>query len=297
MAWWNPPSCIGSDFNVVRFPIERSNGGRLTKAMEDFSDFIRENMLVDLPMIGGDFTWSSNRDQFALSRIDRFLICGETGGGRRPFRFEKMWLKVEGFREQVQTWWISYDVRGSPSFVLDQKLKSLKRDLKKWNEEVVGNVNCHKIQCLSEIDELDRWEESRRLAGEEKEKRRALREELERLVEMEEIVWRQKSRVNWLKERDKCTKFFQRIANSNMRKNSITVLEVDGITYEEPIEIGSQLVNFYQNIYQEQFEWRPKLEGLDFCTITKDDAGWLERLFEEDEIKEVVFSMNEDKAP
>ncbi|XP_022883784.1 uncharacterized protein LOC111400614 [Olea europaea var. sylvestris] len=213
MAWWNLPTCIRGDFNVVRFPIERSSGGRLTGAMEEFSDFIRENMLVDLPMIGGDFTWSSNQDQPVLSRIDRFLICGEwetkysdviqrrlgrvysdhfpimltgnrTGGGRRPFRFEKMWLKVEG----------------SPSFVLDQKLKSFKRDLKKWNEEVVGNVNCHKIQCLSEIDELDRWEESRRLVGEEKEKRRALREELEMLVEMDEIAWRQKSRVNWLKE-------------------------------------------------------------------------------------------------
>lgn len=52
LAWWNFPTCIGGDFNVVRFATERSSGGRLIGAMEEYSDFIRENMLVDLLMIG-----------------------------------------------------------------------------------------------------------------------------------------------------------------------------------------------------------------------------------------------------
>ncbi|XP_022852922.1 uncharacterized protein LOC111374488 [Olea europaea var. sylvestris] len=273
-AWWNLPTCIGGNFNVIRFPSERSSGGRLTRAMEEFSDFIRENLLVDLPMIGEDFTWSSNRDRPVLSRIDRFLICGEWESNiqmslRENWGAEKI---GEGFRERVQTWWTSYEVSGSPCFVLNQKLKALKGDLKKWNEEVVGNVNCSKNQCLSEIEELDRREESQGLTGEEKERHRVLKEEMERMVEMVEINWRQKSRVTWLKEGDKCAKFFHRVANSNRRNNSITVLEVDGVTYEEPQQIGSQLVNFYQNLYREQFEWRPELEGLHFSTITEDDA-------------------------
>ncbi|XP_022887899.1 uncharacterized protein LOC111403571 [Olea europaea var. sylvestris] len=57
------------------------------------------------------------------------------------------------------------------------------------------------------------------------------------------------------------------------------------------------MVNFYQNLYREQFDWRPELEGLDFSTITEEDASLLERSFGEDEITEVVFSMNDDKAP
>lgn len=61
---------------MIRFITERSSRGRLTRAMENFSDFISEKALVDLPIIRGDFTWSSNRDQPILSRIDRFLVCG-----------------------------------------------------------------------------------------------------------------------------------------------------------------------------------------------------------------------------
>lgn len=55
MNWWNLPTCIGGDFNVIHFPNERSSRGRLTGAMKDFSNFIRENVSVDLPLIGEDF--------------------------------------------------------------------------------------------------------------------------------------------------------------------------------------------------------------------------------------------------
>ena len=42
-----------------------------------------------------------------------------------------MWLKVEGFVDRVQQWWNEYSFAGSPSFILAQKLKALRADLKK----------------------------------------------------------------------------------------------------------------------------------------------------------------------
>ena len=50
--------------------------------------------------------------------------------GKSPFRFENMWLKVEGFVDKVQLWWNSYHFVGPSSYVLACKLKALQGDLK-----------------------------------------------------------------------------------------------------------------------------------------------------------------------
>ena len=42
-----------------------------------------------------------------------------------------MWLKDEGFVERVRALWDSYNILRAPSFVLANKLKLLKNDLKK----------------------------------------------------------------------------------------------------------------------------------------------------------------------
>jgi hypothetical protein len=55
MSWWIMPWCIGGDFNVTRFPSERS-GVACRLAMSDFSAFLHEQGLLDLPLAGGLFT-------------------------------------------------------------------------------------------------------------------------------------------------------------------------------------------------------------------------------------------------
>lgn len=50
---------------------------------------------------------------------------------------------------------MSYSFQGSPSFILACKLKVLKMDLKKWNEEVFDNEGKKKKDLLDELRELD----------------------------------------------------------------------------------------------------------------------------------------------
>jgi hypothetical protein len=42
--------------------------------MMDFSDFIEESQLVDLPLGEGQYTWSRGLDNPAISQIDRFFL-------------------------------------------------------------------------------------------------------------------------------------------------------------------------------------------------------------------------------
>ncbi|RVX10866.1 hypothetical protein CK203_018210 [Vitis vinifera] len=130
---WNEPWCVAGDFNMIRFPTERSQGGRLSPSMQRFTEVIEELELRDLPLQGGMVTWSGGFNNLLKSRIDRFLIFEDweahfreciqgvlarlvsdhspiilDGGGMTrgptPFRFENMWLKEEGFKEVLRKW-------------------------------------------------------------------------------------------------------------------------------------------------------------------------------------------------
>lgn len=67
-----------------------------------------------------------------------------------PLRFENMRLKVDGFVEKVHAWQDSYNFQGSPGYRIAKKLRALKVDLKKWNEEDFGNVEEKKKQVMDE---------------------------------------------------------------------------------------------------------------------------------------------------
>ena len=62
-AWWDVPWCVGGDFNVVRYPMERGGTDRISPSMQAFSDFIFDMGLVDLPLEGGSITWSNARSK------------------------------------------------------------------------------------------------------------------------------------------------------------------------------------------------------------------------------------------
>ncbi|RVW48616.1 hypothetical protein CK203_098447 [Vitis vinifera] len=68
--------CNG-DFNVVRFPVEKSNGRQMSTTMRDFSSFIEEFELVDPPLGGGTFTWNGGEGGSLKAWLDRFLFLGD----------------------------------------------------------------------------------------------------------------------------------------------------------------------------------------------------------------------------
>ena len=43
-------------------------------AMFKFSNFIERNFLVDLPLVGGEYTWFRDLENPFMSRIDRVLV-------------------------------------------------------------------------------------------------------------------------------------------------------------------------------------------------------------------------------
>lgn len=138
-----------------------------------------------------------------------------------------MWLQHDGYAEKVKEWWQSYNVNGSPDNILAQKLKYLKRDISKWNKEEYGKVEVWESKTLDEILILELAIEGRMNTQEEKSQILNSKLEIQRFGQSREASWRQKSRCLWLKEGDRNTKFFQRVANANRRYNRIDKLLVE----------------------------------------------------------------------
>ena len=162
-----------------------------------------------------------------------------------------MWLKADGFVDRAWSWWLSYHFHGTPSYILAQKLKALKVDIKRWNEHEFGNMSSLCKEGVEEPKAMDRLEEGRSLGEEERERKMVITSELEISLLQEEIRRRQKCRIRWLKEGDKCTKFFYCIANSNRRFNSIESSSINGSLSSNQAAIQDQVVHFYESLISE----------------------------------------------
>jgi hypothetical protein len=168
-------------------------------------------------------------------------LSGDVSSGSRLFKFKNMWLKAEGFVDLVKQWWGSYMFQGTASFVLARKLKALKLDLKKWNEEVFSNIGRNKKILLEDCRVFYVYEESKALDEEELLKKVEVYfyggDELEAKI------------LGVVVKGDKCTKFFHSMANSNRRYNSIDTLMIgDNHSSILEVEAGWLEVGFEEKV-------------------------------------------------
>ncbi|KAJ9701691.1 hypothetical protein PVL29_006878 [Vitis rotundifolia] len=313
---WDDPWCLGGDFNITLSQWERSRQGHLNGAMRRFAQVANDLDLLDLPLQEGLFSWSGGRNNQSWARLDRFLgvvqcrlprptsdhfpILLKGGGlsrGPSPFRFENMWLKTEGFKELLRDWWQGAGGRGRASFRLASKLKAMKEKIKAWNREVFGRLEVNKSSALQQVEFWDRVEDERGLTVGETELKNEAKENFKKWVLLEETHWRQVSRELWLKEGDKNTGFFHRMANAHWRNNSVDRIKINGVEVAEEQEVREGIVNAFQHQLSEEPGWRADIEGLHLQCLNHNEAEALELPFTEEEIHLALMEMNGNKAP
>ena len=77
---WPGSWCIGGDFNEILYPQERSSGLCPMNTMLEFHDFVSYAALVDLPLRGGDYTWSRSGVGSCLLEVGLLLGFFGLGG-------------------------------------------------------------------------------------------------------------------------------------------------------------------------------------------------------------------------
>ena len=115
------------------------------------------------------------------------------------------------------------------SFRLASKLKVLKQKIKNWNRDVFGRLEVNKNLALQQVEFWDRVESERSLSVSETEMKKEAKETFKKWVLLEETYWRQVLRELWLKEGDKNTGFFHRMAKAHQRNNSLDRIKINRV--------------------------------------------------------------------
>ncbi|XP_028120238.1 uncharacterized protein LOC114317674 [Camellia sinensis] len=153
------PWCLAGDFNEIRNLRERRWCSKRDRGMKEFNLFIENMELLDLSMLGRQFTWCNSNEGERWSRIDRVLMSTEwverlklklwglersvldhcplllvengRDWGPKPFCFINAWTLHLKFGEVVKKLWDDFAITAWAGFVIMNKLKALRSVLKR----------------------------------------------------------------------------------------------------------------------------------------------------------------------
>ncbi|RVW39554.1 Transposon TX1 uncharacterized 149 kDa protein [Vitis vinifera] len=145
--------------------------------------------------------------------------------GPTPFRFENMWLQHTNFKENFRDWWSGFQGNGWEGHKFMRRLQYVKAKLKEWNKFSFGELKEKKKSILNDLANFDAIEQEGGLNPDLLSQRASRKGELEELILREEIHWRQKAKVKWVKEGDCNSKFYHKVANGRRNRKYIKELE------------------------------------------------------------------------
>ena len=151
-------------------------------------------------------------------------------------------------------------------------------------------MGSRKSEALRRVTFWDDRENNRVLNMEEVEDRVATKEDFKKWCLLEEISWRQKSRELWLKEGDRNTGFFHRMANSHRRRNFMGKIKIEGRWVEEESEIRKSIVDAFQSLFTDPGGWRPNFPSVTLSEIEPENATKVEEPFTEEEVLQLFPS-------
>ncbi|XP_057469671.1 uncharacterized protein LOC130758752 [Actinidia eriantha] len=283
-GYFPSPWCMGGDFNEVRSISERQGCSNRDRGMADFNNFIDDMEVVDLQLLGRNFTWSSNQEGEKWSRIDRFLLnfvwldkfnlkqwglpitisdhcpvlikLDDRDWGPKPFKFLNVWLSNPNCVKLMEEAWESNTDQGWAAFRIHKKLKSMKASLKVWAQTEFGGIQSKLEEVVRVLHELDIKAEQGAISVSEKSKRNELRAEMWKLSRIVDRIWWQKSRLKWQLQGDKNSKFFHYMVSSRQRRNNINTILVNDEQIEDPKLIKKATFNHFKSLYEEEMVTR-----------------------------------------
>ncbi|KAM0909823.1 hypothetical protein ACQ4PT_014549 [Festuca glaucescens] len=229
---------------------------------------------------------------------------GRRAGGPPPsklvapvkFRFENVWVQREDFLAVVYHAWRSCPSQLDPFVNLHAKLSSTARALRSWSSQFTNDLELRAAISSELIFRLDKAMDSRALSAEEMQFRAMLKMNCLGIAAMQRTMWRQRSRIQWLREGDANTHFFHAKASARRRKSYIHRVELDNVSYTEQQDKEEAVWKFFHDMLGQA---RPRkhsinLEALGIIPVDLTDQ---ELPISPEEVRAAITDLPSDKAP
>ncbi|MCH81419.1 LINE-1 reverse transcriptase like, partial [Trifolium medium] len=318
--------CLGGDFNAVLKVGERKGSSSLYRQAErwEFNQFVEGMDVIDIPVTGKKFTWFS-ADGKTMSRLDRFLLsegfiekggvtgqwigdrdisdhcpiwllCSKLDWGPKPFKFNNCWLDHAEFKPFVEKLWSNMKIEGKKAFILKEKLKRTKEELKKWNKEVFGVLDLNIDSTVKKLNDVESLIASDVAVAEIVDKGGIQKSFWDQLHHKKSLL-KQKSRMRWVKEGDANSRFFHASIKSRCRRNQLVTIKKDKVWLQGVDCIKNEVKQHFEANFKEEWSNRPFLAGMDFKKLNADDNAILLEPFEEEEVREAIWNCDGNKSP
>lgn len=119
-------------------------------------------------------------------------------------------------------------------------------------------------------------------------------------MDIEESFWKEKSRIEWPLEGDRNTTFFHHISNIHNAFKPILLLRNGYEILTDPEKIALHMVDYFKILFVAKISLMQNLSLVESsipCLVNADMNTLLTLLPSPDEIKDDVFSLNNDIAP
>jgi hypothetical protein len=127
-----------------------------------------------------------------------------------------------------------------------QRLKDISGNLRNWSFHTFGSVQREIKRLRVRLDET----KVQALGSGSMDEVHGIERNLHEIFEREDIMYMQRSKQEWLKARDRNTKYFQNRASHRKRKNMVCFLKrEDGSRCDTDEGMWSLAHAFYQNLY------------------------------------------------
>lgn len=203
-------------------------------------------------------------------------------------RFERWWTSLHGFSEALNHFWT--DSHSTPNQTWYIKSQNLLHNLFIWGKNHPDNHK-NNVQNLWQLMTEPYNHNNHHDIN-------TLTDKLDKALIQQEDYWHQKSRIEWLKQGNKNTKFFHHKATSRWHRNYISTLQDrwgNGTTNHN--KLADLLYGYFMHLFSSEGSNSQHLNCLPIHPISSSDQIFLNQPFSNEEIKDAVWKLGAWKAP